>query len=140
MSRINAKRVLLGGLVAGVFSNVAGILMAYFVFAEEARALAQRLNVELGPGTGLLHLSTRFAVMIGLVWLYAAIRPRFGPGPRTAALAGLVVWFFTFGFSFLTHFPYGFYSPRTMAILPVWSLLETQIAAQIGAYLYREEA
>ena len=27
-----------------------------------------------------------------LVWLYAAIRPRFGPGPRTATYAALVVW------------------------------------------------
>ncbi|MGH9557495.1 MAG: hypothetical protein ACRD2Y_16920 [Terriglobales bacterium] len=140
MPKINARRVLLGGLVAGVFSNLSGILMAHFVFAEEARALAQRMNVELGPGTGLLHLTTRFAVMIGLVWLYAAIRPRFGPGPRTAALAGLAVWLFTFGFSFLTHLPYGFYSLRTLAILPVWSLVEMQVAAQIGAYLYREEA
>ena len=26
------------------------------------------------------------------VWLYAAIRPRFGPGPKTAICAGLIVW------------------------------------------------
>jgi len=28
-----------------------------------------------------------------LVWLYAAIRPRFGPGPATAAKAGVAAWF-----------------------------------------------
>ncbi len=140
MSRINGKRVLMGSLAAGVFSNLSGILLAHFFLVEDARALAQRLNVEFGPGTGLLHLSTRFAVMIGLVWFYAAIRPRFGPGPRTAALAGLVVWLFTFAFSFLTHLPYGLYSQRTMAVLPLWSLVEVQIATQIGAYLYREDA
>ena len=26
------------------------------------------------------------------MWLYAAIRPRYGPGPKTAALAGLALW------------------------------------------------
>src|SRR5207249_12113958 len=31
---------------------------------------------------------------IGLVWLYAAIRPRFGPGAKTAVIAGLALWFF----------------------------------------------
>ena len=29
---------------------------------------------------------------IALVWRYAAIRPRFGAGPRTAAIAGLYFW------------------------------------------------
>jgi hypothetical protein len=28
-----------------------------------------------------------------VVWTYAAIRPRFGPGPRTALLAGGLIWF-----------------------------------------------
>ena len=37
-----------------------------------------------------------FVVMgIGLIWLYAAIRPRYGPGPRTAAIAGFVMWLIT---------------------------------------------
>ena len=29
---------------------------------------------------------------VALVWRYAAIRPRFGAGPRTAAIAGLYFW------------------------------------------------
>ena len=32
-----------------------------------------------------------FLVGILVVWLYAAIRPRFGPGPGTAAMAGVAV-------------------------------------------------
>jgi hypothetical protein len=27
-----------------------------------------------------------------MVWLYVAIRPRYGAGPKTAALAGLAAW------------------------------------------------
>ena len=32
------------------------------------------------------------ALGIAAVWLYAAIRPRYGAGPRTAVIAGLAVW------------------------------------------------
>ena len=27
-----------------------------------------------------------------LMWLYAAIRPRYGPGPKTAAITGFAFW------------------------------------------------
>jgi hypothetical protein len=33
-----------------------------------------------------------FVYGILCVWLYAGIRPRFGPGPGTAAKAGFVAW------------------------------------------------
>ncbi|MGH9603323.1 MAG: hypothetical protein ACRD24_13145 [Terriglobales bacterium] len=33
-----------------------------------------------------------FVAGIWIMWLYAAIRPRYGPGPRTAAVAGLAGW------------------------------------------------
>lgn len=33
------------------------------------------------------------AMGIWAIWLYAAIRPRYGPGPRTAIIAGFAWWF-----------------------------------------------
>ncbi|HSE60477.1 MAG TPA: hypothetical protein VLA99_17380 [Nitrospiraceae bacterium] len=32
------------------------------------------------------------AALLSALWLYAAIRPRFGAGPKTALYAGLGVW------------------------------------------------
>jgi hypothetical protein len=77
--------VLLGGLVAGFVINV------FF----------------LGPGLGAAHLPWGlapreivvvtvlmvvlvFLVTILVTWLYAALRSRYGPGLRTAAMAGVV--------------------------------------------------
>ena len=42
-----------------------------------------------------------FAFLLGIVtvWLYAAIRPRFGAGAKTAVIAGLFVWFFAYFYS-----------------------------------------
>ena len=140
MAQISTKHVLLGGLAAGLISNVSGIVLAHFFLAEEVRALLQRLNVQFGLGSALLHIGMRFAVGLGVVWLYAGLRPRFGPGPRTAALAGLVMWLFTYAFSFLGIAPYGLYPVSTLVIAAVWGLTELQFAALAGAYLYREEA
>lgn len=138
MSGINWKRVWLGGLAAGFLSNVLGIASAHFLFAAEVEALLRRLGVTLGGGTAALHLGMRFAVGVGVVWLYAAIRPRFGPGPRTAMLAGVAVWLATFIFSFAGIAPYGLYAERTLLLAGVWTFFEMQPLALLGAWLYRE--
>ncbi len=48
------------------------------------------------PGGAVMaaHLLWGFVVAIAAIWLYAAIRPRYGPGPATALRAGFVVWLF----------------------------------------------
>jgi hypothetical protein len=40
------------------------------------------------------HLLWGFVVGIAAIWLYAAIRPRYGPGAATALRAGFAVWLF----------------------------------------------
>ena len=138
MSGINAKRVWLGGLAAGLLSNVLGMGSAHFLFSADVEALMQRLNLTFGPGVAVLHVSMRFALGVGLVWLYAAIRPRFGAGPRTASLAGVAMWLATFVFSFAGIAPYELYSDRTLLLAGIWTFFEVQLCALAGAWLYRE--
>ncbi len=138
MGGINSKRVWLGGLLAGVLSNVLGIGSAHFLFAADVEALVRRLNLTLGAWVPLLHIGMRLAVGVGVVWLYAAIRPRFGAGPRTAMLAGVAMWLATFVFSFAGIAPYGLYATRTMLLAGVWSFFEMQAVALTGAWVYWE--
>ena len=138
MSGINWRRVWLGGLAAGLLSNVLGIGSAHFLFAADVQTLMQRLSVTFGPGVAVLHLTMRFALGVGVVWLYAAIRPRFGAGPRTAMLAGLAMWLATFVFSFAGIAPYGLYAERTLLLATVWTLMEMQAVALTGAWIYQE--
>ncbi|MGH9579875.1 MAG: hypothetical protein ACRD2R_02680, partial [Terriglobales bacterium] len=44
--------------------------------------------------SGLLAFSVLVNLGMGIwaMWLYAAIRPRYGPGPKTAAIAGFGWW------------------------------------------------
>lgn len=50
----------------------------------------------IGASAIAVFLLYAFALGLVLVWLYAAIRPRFGAGPRTAIIAGVAVWFLAY--------------------------------------------
>src|SRR5262245_21541688 len=93
MKEINLVRVLLGGLVAGVVINVGESIFNGVLFAKDVVAAMTRLNLPPVGGSAIpIFLSIGFALGIATVWLYAAIRPRFGPGVATAVRAGGVVW------------------------------------------------
>ena len=79
-----------------------------------------------------------FILGIAIVYLYAAIRPRFGAGVKTAICAGLMAWFFVFLYTGVTvgmalRMPVGLTLKRI-----VWGLFEYPIGAIIGAWLYKE--
>ena len=67
---------------------------SFFNYFEELRIVLQALG-QPRPGRGVFALLGVLFYVFGVVaiWLYAAIRPRYGPGPKTAAIAGLVLWF-----------------------------------------------
>ena len=71
---------------------------------------------------------------------YAAMRPRFGPGPRTAIYAGLAVWVLSHVWSGI-YLGSGFAGliPARMAFLPIaWGLVEAPLGTLVGAWVYRE--
>lgn len=89
---MNAKRVVIGGIAAGVAVFLVDGL-AGFVLAERYRLLQQAGVYNQNPRLPFypVWLLLTLCLGLGLAWLYAAVRPRLGPGPRTAALLGLVV-------------------------------------------------
>lgn len=139
---INNKRVLIGGLAAGAVMNAIDFA-ANMVFADNG--LRQRLdsinrilwaNMN-APGRLVEYILIDFAFALALVWLYAAIRPRFGPGPGTAIRAALYGW----GLYTVTQLLYAMMGILTVRyfILSATILLVNYIAsALVGARLYRE--
>ena len=85
---MNWKRILLGGLAAGVLIDAFEGGLSGLLFGEQFRAEMARLGLglQVGPGGGLFFVAWGFIIGIVSVWLYAAVRPRLGPGPRTAAI------------------------------------------------------
>jgi hypothetical protein len=70
--------------------------------------------------------------------LYAAIRPRFGPGPRTAMIAGLALFMIGYFPLGLLLLELGLYTVRTTIIALLWSLGEALLMTVAGASIYRE--
>jgi hypothetical protein len=78
---------------------------------------------------------------IALIWIYAAIRPRFGAGVKTAVYAGLAVWVVGIlipNLSFM--WVAGLFGHRLTALTTLGSLVEIVAGAIAGAALYKESA
>ena len=89
---MNTKRVLLGGLAAGVLLNIgegtlnAGILMDDYTALMESTGLVEADWAMAG------YIGSTFILGFAVAWLYAALRPRFGPGWSTGVQAGAFMW------------------------------------------------
>lgn len=139
MSRINMPRVILGGIAAGVVINIGETILNLVILAGDMAAAFARLN--LPPiGNQAIAVFTIMGFVVGILttWLYAAIRPRLGPGPKTALCAGSFVWFFAYFYSGLGMVVMGMFTTRLMAIAVAWGLVEILAAAVVGASVYKE--
>src|SRR6478672_3912498 len=94
MKSVNWGRVILGGILAGVVMNVSEFVLNEVVLKkanEDAMKALGKTMPESG-GTIGVWIVLGFVIGIAAVWLYAAIRPRYGAGPGTAVKAGIAVW------------------------------------------------
>ena len=141
MGKINMGRVVLGGIVAGLIINVVeGVMNGVILkeqWSEAAKALGQSGAISVKQIVAFNVWG--FAAGILAIWLYAAIRPRFGAGPKTAMCAGVIVWMLAFAMAnammaFLHIYPLWILLTVTAVALP-----ELLIASVAGAYFYKEE-
>lgn len=140
MSGINLTRVVLGGLLAGVILNIGEFVANEFFLGDRWAEAMEALNLQ-PPSGGAVALYVIWALVVGIaiVWIYAAIRPRFGPGPRTAIIAGLAVWFLVWFMGFGSTLINDLFPGSLVLISVLWGLVETSAAALAGGWLYREE-
>jgi hypothetical protein len=73
-----------------------------------------------------------------LVFLYATARPRFGPGPRTAVIVAVALWFGGYILSLIGYGMVGIYPSGLLVTWGVLGLVELILAALIGGWIYRE--
>jgi len=86
-----AVRIVLCGLLAGAVAVILGLSVLRLAGVEVFSVLhAARLSSALPNWSGALFHNL---AGIFILWLYTAIRPKYGPGTKTAALAGFALWF-----------------------------------------------
>lgn len=143
MGKINWVRILSGGVLAAIVIAVFGALVAP-MFPETWTAAMTALGSEFTDPTETWPLGSiaagsavQLAVGIIIVWTYAAIRPRFGPGPMTAALAGFVVWLIV-GMQILSLVVLRSISFGEFLVLHGPYLIGLTLAGMAGGWLYRD--
>jgi len=72
------------------------------------------------------------------VFFYAAARPRFGPGVRTAVIVGFALYCGSYLLVLIGYHMIGLYPDDLLLIWAVQGLVETILATLAGAWLYRE--
>lgn len=139
MHGINTARVVIGGLVAGLVINVSEFILNMAVLGADMNSAMSRLNLPpVGGQAIVVFVALCFALGIATIWLYAAIRPRYQPGPTTALCAGAAVWFFAYLYGGVGMTVMGIFPGRMMAVGMIWGLGEILVAAVVGASLYKE--
>jgi hypothetical protein len=140
MGKINWGRVVLGGLLAGLVLNVVDYVLYGVWLRPDFAATMQALGKPPGAMDSLvpLFVVVDFIYGIGLVWLYAAIRPRYGAGVKTAVIAGVAVWFFISLLRAISEAPMGLFPQRVYTLGTCVTLIEYAVAGAVGAYLYKE--
>ena len=136
---INFGRVVLGGLVAGLILNIGEFILNEKVLADPMKEFftAHKFNQ---PAGSFIAVAVALTFLLGIVMVlgYAAIRPRFGPGPKTAIITALFAWFGIYLYNgIILTLLFGGTASQEILIL-VWGLVEYVIAAVVGAWLYKE--
>ena len=141
MSAINIGRTAAGGLLAGVVLAAFDFVTNNFLLADEWQAIAQRHDIDRALMGGNRALVTMIVadLLLGfaLVLTSAAIRPRFGPGAGTMAIASFIVFvpaaclFVSFAGWFV---PWDLYVRQTIV-----TFVAMLAAGFVGGAVYKEE-
>jgi hypothetical protein len=109
------------------------------IIAKDMEAAMSALGRHVGGGALAMFTVWGFLVGVFAVWLYAAIRPPYGAGPKTAACAGAAVWGLGYLLAAVTPLALHLLPRRIMAIGLAVGLVEVIVGTLVGAWLYREE-
>lgn len=139
MGMTSVTRVLAGGFLAAlVFAllEVAvhiGLLGPQWMASLEGFGLSFPMSALLLWGIGGIVLCTAG------IWLYVALRPCSGPGPRTAMMAATILWCAAFVYPCIGLFATPGFPRGLLTIGVVWGLVELNLALLAGAWFYRED-
>jgi hypothetical protein len=141
MAHTNRGRVILGGLLAGVVINVVEYVTNGIVLRQAWGQAMQALGkpADLSASAIVIFNVWGFLLGIAAVWIYAAIRPRYGAGPGTAVRAGLAAWALAVFLANLGNYPLGLFPTRLLVITTVVALAEIVVGTLAGAWLYKEK-
>ena len=141
MRKINWVRVIVGGLVAAAICFFSDGLLHEKIVGADWKAVYDNLGAALpAPHSVSMVYFAIFELGRGMLsmYLYAMTRAYCGPGPKTAAYAGIVAWLAYSVTGPAEFIPLGFYSNALWIKVGAYQLVTSIVAAIAGAALYKE--
>jgi hypothetical protein len=143
MSKINWGRVIVGGIVAAIICFVTDGLLHERVLGADWKAVYDNLGIANPKhnSIGVIYFAVfELGRAFISLFVYALMRPHYGPGPKTAALAGIVGWI-AFSVTGPAEFiPLGFFSNALWLKAAAFQLVTSILATIAGAALYKDAA
>jgi len=140
MSGINVQRWLLGGLVASVVIFILEGIASSFYMESMAQAMqALGLTMEMTAETWFLAIIVCLINGLMLVFFYAAVRPRFGPGPKTAVMVAVALVVAGYVPALIGYHMMGMFPDDLLLQWLLMGIVEMILGSLAGAWLYREE-
>lgn len=139
MGGINTQRWLAGGVTAGaIIWLLEGAASVFYM--EQMRIAMEAHGLPLAVTTGSMLISVLVSLIAGLtsIFFYAAVRPRFGSGPRTAVIVAVALWVGGYLLSLLGYQMLGLFPTSMLVSWGAVGLLEMIVATLAGAWVYRE--
>ena len=138
---MNWKRIILGGLVAGLIINMSQGALHEGVLKDTWSTAMQALGKtgEFSGGQIAMFNVMGFLTGIALVCLYASIRPRYGAGPKTALCAASTVWLLAYMLPTIGQIAMDLWPLGALITTVLWGLVEMIVAGLAGGWLYREQ-
>jgi len=140
MGKINIGRVVLGGIVAGVVMDLLGYMVDGLMLSQQWSDDMILMGKSEFSTTQLIEFNL-LGIVTGIVaiWIYAAIRPRLGPGLKTAIYAGVVVWILgTLVPNASFMYVGGLFSKHLTLYTTLGGLVEVVVGTIAGAWIYKE--
>jgi hypothetical protein len=136
---MNYAKIALGGLVAGVICFIGDGIVHGVLLQARWMEIANTLHLPRGDsGFGYFSIYD-LAKGVASVLLYAMIRPRLGPGARTAVIAGLLTWALVLPIPLLGMIPIHFFGRKFALLWSFYGLFPIVIGAVAGSWFYREQ-
>ena len=137
---MNRKRIVVGGIAAGLVVLVVDALASTLFLMERYRSLGQAGVYHEKPRLPFypVWILIALGIGLGLAWLYASVRSRLGPGRRTAALLGLVVGLMIYTPGSVATFAWTHEGGFVSLVRLVAGVIGSVGGALVAAAIYRE--
>jgi hypothetical protein len=135
---VNSGKAVVGGLVAGVVANILDYLFQGILLKPDFEMMRQRLNLDPAAANNPVPwIVVDFVLGFLLIVTYIGFRTRWGPGPKTAIYASIVV-FASIASVMGALASIGVFTTDTYLKSSALSLITITCAALAAAYVYKE--